>query len=107
MMQGETTLAFAAGHPAFAGHFPGRPIVPGVLLLDAALHAARQAQAAGTPAAAGWLSCRISSAKFLSPVGPDELLTVSWKETEGGSIRFDIAGDGRQVATGSFVFSAA
>lgn len=106
-MQGETSLAFAAGHPAFAGHFPGRPIVPGVLLLDAALHAVQQSHASGTTPAAGWHSCRISSAKFLSPVGPDEGLTVSWKETEGGSVRFDITASGRQVATGTFTVGAA
>ena len=32
----------AADHPALPGHFPGRPIVPGVLLLDAVLQAMRR-----------------------------------------------------------------
>lgn len=27
-------LALPADHPAFAGHFPGRPILPGVVQLD-------------------------------------------------------------------------
>ena len=29
-----TTVTIAAEHPALAGHFPGAPILPGVLLLD-------------------------------------------------------------------------
>lgn len=100
-MQGETSLSFAADHPAFAGHFPGRPIVPGVLLLDAAIHAIVQARdgAAGDAAA-----CQVNLAKFLSPVAPDESLTLSWSTTGKGQVRFDIAGNGRQVATGVLGF---
>ncbi|MES2955503.1 MAG: 3-hydroxyacyl-ACP dehydratase [Pseudomonadota bacterium] len=96
-MQGETSLSFASGHPAFAGHFPGRPIVPGVLLLDAAIHAILQA---GDGAAGDGITCQVNSAKFLSPVSPDEHLTLSWSATGKGQVRFDIAGSGRQVATG-------
>ena len=100
-MQGETSLSFAAGHPAFAGHFPGRPIVPGVLLLDAAVHALRQALATGAT------SCQVNAAKFLSPVSPGEVLRLSWTATATGQIRFDSEGPGRPVATGTLSFGGA
>lgn len=108
-MQGEITLTFAADHPAFAGHFPGRPIVPGALLLDAVLHAVTQAsQTPGESLASGpAVHCQIASAKFLSPVLPGETLTMSWSSTDKGQTRFDIAGSGRPVATGIFAFGTA
>src|SRR4029077_5489951 len=34
------TVCFEPTHPAFAGHFPDNPLVPGALLLDHAAHAA-------------------------------------------------------------------
>ena len=98
-MRHETELRFAADHPAFAGHFPGQPLVPGVLLLDAALQAARQNYLPGAA-----VRCQISAAKFLSPVRPGETLTLSWSRNEKGQTRFEIAGSGRSVATGLFVF---
>lgn len=108
-MLGETTLVIAPDHPAFAGHFPGAPIVPGVVLLDAAVHAVR----AGLPslhpstAEAGvkqtW---QISSAKFLSPVGPGETLTISCAALASGSTRFDISSGKRKVATGTLVLQS-
>ena len=108
-MQGETTLTIATDHPVFAGHFPGRPIVPGVLLLDAALHAVAQAyQAPGErTVSCSAMRCQIASAKFLSPVQPGETLTISCTTTDKGQTRFEIAGGGRQVATGTFVFGSA
>ena len=109
-MHGETTLLIAHDHPAFAGHFPGAPIVPGVVLLDAAVYAVLQALRP-TPSADGdddaKRICQVSSAKFLSPVGPGETLTITYATSATGSTRFDISSGSRKVATGTLVLSAA
>ncbi|HWR78464.1 MAG TPA: hypothetical protein VN283_14785 [Thiobacillus sp.] len=97
-------LPIAADHPAYAGHFPGQPILPGVVLLDAALHvlAAQQDIQDRT-----W---QLKSAKFHSPVQPGEALTLHTTESPAGGFRFDIRcrdsrGGERDVASGSVVFS--
>jgi len=106
-MRSETTLHFGPDHPAFAGHFPGRPIVPGVLLLDAAVHAAQQALRPAGLGDAAAPACEIGSAKFLSPVGPGESLTISLDTTATGAVRFEISSGSRKVATGTLVLSPA
>lgn len=108
-MRSETKLHFPPGHPAFAGHFPGNPIVPGVLLLDAAVHALQEMLrpgAAGTPGGVA-PACEIGAAKFLSPVGPGETVTISLDATAAGAARFEIACDGRKVATGTLLLPPA
>lgn len=92
---GQVSLAVAPDHPAFAGHFPGTPIVPGVVLLDEALYAIGQSLGADLSA------CRINTLKFLSPVGPGAPLAVRYETLDQGTLRFDILSDGSKVATGS------
>jgi 3-hydroxyacyl-[acyl-carrier-protein] dehydratase len=108
-MHAEATLCIAPDHPAFAGHFPGSPIVPGVVLLDAAVHSVYQAmrRAASGADDSATPVCQVSSVKFLSPVGPGETLVISWTASAAGSTRFDISGGNRRVATGTLVFSSA
>jgi 3-hydroxyacyl-[acyl-carrier-protein] dehydratase len=101
-MHSDTTFVIAPGHPAFAGHFPGTPIVPGVLLLDAAVHAIQEANAPQPSGPAAMQACEISSAKFLSPVGPGETLTISCRPSTGGT-HFEIRSGTRKVATGTLV----
>jgi 3-hydroxymyristoyl/3-hydroxydecanoyl-(acyl carrier protein) dehydratase len=85
-------IVFAEDHPAFAGHFPGRPIVPGVLLLAEALE--RLSQAAATP-----LRCvRINSAKFLRPVQPGELLEVELRPRDARHSQLTLTAAGTLVA---------
>lgn len=84
-------LRIAAGHPVFAGHFPGRPIVPGVLLLDCAV--------LQVESATGRVVTGLASAKFLSPAVPGEALVLDY-EVDGAIVRFDLRCETRKVATG-------
>lgn len=94
---GNLTLTIGAEHPALVGHFPGAPVVPGVLLLDEMVRAA-EAQLA--PASVHW---RIGSAKFLKPVRPGETLTLEHESLPNGSLRFFLARGGEAVAQGVLI----
>lgn len=92
---GESPLRIAPDHPAFGGHFPGHPVVPGVVLLDEAL---------ATIAAAEGLApelWRLALVKFQRPVGPGEPLVLRWKGLTRGGWGFEILTAGQAVATGS------
>ena len=91
----ESTLHVAADHPAFAGHFPGQPILPGVVLLAEALHAISQATGRG---AERWT---LASAKFLRPVTPGTALTLSHTVSESGGVRFEVRAAAIVVASGT------
>jgi len=92
----ESALHVAADHPAYAGHFPGRPILPGVVLLAEAI--AEVARSTGRPVTR-W---SLASAKFLHPVEPGAALALS-QRADGHGVRFEIRGDSRVVATGHLV----
>jgi len=88
-------LRIALDHPAFAGHFPGMPILPGVVLLDEALHAI-EIDLGLDPRQ--W---RIAAAKFLEFVRPGETLTIEHTLSESGLIRFTVRVADRPALTGT------
>jgi 3-hydroxymyristoyl/3-hydroxydecanoyl-(acyl carrier protein) dehydratase len=93
-------LTVAADHPAYAGHFPGQPILPGVVLLDEALFALAALQGRADATA------QIKSAKFLSPVQPGESLRLEYASTSTGVFRFELKAAERMVASGIVAFAA-
>jgi len=96
-MRKETTIDIPADHPAFAGHFPGASIVPGVVLLDEVLFAI---ESAGGPLPR---TLRISSAKFFHPVGPGATLVIRHERLANGSILFEVMDGARKAAGGSLL----
>lgn len=86
-----------ANHPALPGHFPGRPVVPGVVLLDRvreALTIVLEADNAA-PRIAG-----LPAVKFLSPVLPEQRFRICL-QGDLPRLRFRIeADDGQLCAQG-------
>lgn len=97
----QTPLPIDPQHPAFAGHFPGNPIVPGVVLLDEALYAI--ACTTGLSLA----TCELRSIKFLNPLPPGVAVMLVSEVQSNGSIRFDIVAGERKIATGSVLMGKA
>jgi 3-hydroxymyristoyl/3-hydroxydecanoyl-(acyl carrier protein) dehydratase len=80
-----------AGPPCLAGHFPGRPLVPGVALLEQvalALRAWRDERLA-----------RVLEAKFIAPLRPDEDADVQL-HGDGAQLRFEIRRGATLLARG-------
>ena len=106
---GETAICaktFAASDPVFGGHFPGDPLVPGVLLTEAL------AQTAGIAAGALGRAFRLSAirgVKFLRAVRPEERIELSARKQAivGALWQFEVSAsvEGVVVAEGVIVLS--
>jgi 3-hydroxyacyl-[acyl-carrier-protein] dehydratase len=82
-----------ADHPALEGHFPGRPIVPGVVLLDEALAAIEAVCGLAPP-------LRLARVKFTALVLPGQSVDVLLDEPRDGRVSFACASGGRRVLSG-------
>lgn len=85
----EETLVVPPDHPSIAGHFPGNPIVPGVVMLDAA--AALAARRAGRPVTG------VRSAKFRAPLRPGTGCLMRLSPRQDGALDLVCSSDGTTI----------
>jgi len=76
-----TPVRIDPSHPSLPGHFPGQPLVPGVVLLEAVADALR--------AWRGQRLARIAEAKFVAPLLPGEDAQLVLSDS-GARVRFEI-----------------
>lgn len=92
---GADTFVVAPDHPCLPGHFPGRPVVPGVVILDHVLAAIERAH--GPCAALHW-----PQVKFVRPLLPGETATIELDAATGDAQRwkFRVLRDDAPIASG-------
>lgn len=93
-MEPERVVTIGANHPSLAGHFPGHPVVPGVVMLGEIMNAIREMakekiEFVGVPAA-----------KFLSPLNPGEPLTIRLDQQADGAMEFTCTAGSRLIMNG-------
>jgi 3-hydroxymyristoyl/3-hydroxydecanoyl-(acyl carrier protein) dehydratase len=94
-MNAPIPLYVDAGHPAFDGHFPGAPLLPGALLLDEVLRRLPDSSTAATGA------IHLAAVKFRRPVRPGTALTLTFEPLADGSARFIVRDPAAVVLDGT------
>jgi 3-hydroxyacyl-[acyl-carrier-protein] dehydratase len=94
-MNFEICRTIGADHPSLPGHFPGEPIVPGVVILDEILAVLNECRA-------GARLTGIPVVKFLAPLKPDQKFTIRLSATEPAAeeIAFSCTSAGRVITEG-------
>lgn len=93
----ELVVTLSADDSAFAGHFPGLPIVPGVIQLQWAMENS-----------ARWYSqqafLRADKLKFQQVIVPGDPLLLTLSHLGEGKVAFSYQSDGQQLSSGVLVF---
>jgi 3-hydroxymyristoyl/3-hydroxydecanoyl-(acyl carrier protein) dehydratase len=93
-MSTKTLVTISHDHPSLPGHFPGHPVIPGVVMLGEVMKVIRQA-----------INEKIEfvsmpSVKFLSPLMPGETLTIGFDQQANDSLEFTCTTGCRLIASG-------
>jgi 3-hydroxymyristoyl/3-hydroxydecanoyl-(acyl carrier protein) dehydratase len=91
-------MRIAVSHPALPGHFPGHPVVPGVVLLEAVVtalppHLGLPLRVTGFP-----------TVKFLAPLFPEREFEVVFTAKRIGQMTFEIVADDEKLVTGTLAY---
>ena len=91
-MRASGRFTISHDHPSLPGHFPGRPVVPGVVVLD-------EVRALAVEAFGALVVTGLPQVKFVAPLLPGEVAEVALEKLDRG-VRFDVTRDGTLVARG-------
>lgn len=94
-----TEHSIPATHPSLPGHFPGNPVVPGVVLLEEILMAVRAWQPESRIRG-------LQAVKFLQPVAPDSRFNIALELLAPGKIAFRCSAGQKLLNSGTIILHA-
>jgi 3-hydroxymyristoyl/3-hydroxydecanoyl-(acyl carrier protein) dehydratase len=94
-MRHEVQRSISPHHPALAGHFPGNPVVPGVVILNELVQAAE-----------AWLHwtghpVSVTSIKFMRLLRPNEPFTLLLEQLSESRVAFAVLREQARIAAGT------
>jgi len=88
-----------AAHPSLAGHFPGNPVVPGVIILHEVLTAVKK-----------WMPDHqiqgFEAVKFSHPLKPDNCFTIELQKADSRLIKFKCHVEGLLLNSGTLILQS-
>ncbi len=81
----DSRVTVPTDHPAFPGHFPGYPILPGVLILERIL------SLAASKIEKSLIGCSLANIKFVAPVLPGDTLDLQLQAASDFDYRFSVS----------------
>ena len=97
---GDFVFTVSSDHPSLVGHFPGNPIIPGVVILENTARGFEEST----------LGLRITvfkAVKFLAPLRPDISSNIEYRDTGCGTVKFTVRSDTELIASGTFIVASA
>ena len=88
-----------ATHPSLKGHFPGNPVVPGVVILDEVTTLIKSIKT-------GYIISALPSVKFVKPLLPDQAVRLEITEKNDTAMSFSCYVNNEKIVIGQIVLKA-
>jgi len=96
----ETQFLIDPLHPSLIGHFPGNPIVPGVVILTEVLESIQHSLAKP------WVLSQVPVVKFHAPLLPNESVQLTFELLPHHIVTFSCQVGSRRIVSGQFIFQS-
>jgi 3-hydroxymyristoyl/3-hydroxydecanoyl-(acyl carrier protein) dehydratase len=94
----ERLVTIKKDHPSLSSHFPGNPVIPGVVILEEVLETIRQSE----PVMISLLGA--PSVKFHAPLRPEEEMTIRLEPYQPQGRKFICTTGTKLIASGLFTY---
>ena len=95
----DLNFTIPATHPSLKGHFPGNPVVPGVVILDEVTSLVKSIKP-------GYTISALPSVKFVKPLLPEQAVKLEITEKSDTAISFSCHVNDEKIVIGQMTLKA-